>query len=68
MSRMICPDCRIEVPSVAWACPNCGKPGEQEPGKNTGREISTKGMVLLLLLFVVFPVVLFLIHIFVPGM
>ncbi len=34
----------------------------------TGKDISAKGMICLLLLFVAFPVVLFLIHIFVPGM
>ena len=68
MERMICPECAIEIPKVAWACPRCGKPGEQEAGKHTGKEISAKGMVLLLLFFVVFPVVLILLHIFVPGL
>ncbi len=68
MARMICPDCKTEVPAVAWACPKCGKPGEHEPGAQTGNEISPKGMILLLLLFLIFPIALFLIHIFVPGM
>lgn len=68
VARMICPDCEVEVPASAWACPLCGKPGEEEAGAHTGNEISPRGMILLLLFFVVFPVVLILIHIFVPGM
>ena len=68
MGRMMCPDCEIEVPRAAWACPRCGKPGEELAGNPTDKEISSKGMLLILLLFVAFPVVLFLIHIFVPGM
>ncbi len=64
MGRMMCPDCKVEVPSASWACPRCGKPGEEEGGK----QLSATGMLLLLLLFVAFPVILFLIHIFVPGM
>ena len=68
MERMICPECRIEIPKAAWSCPDCGKPGEQDAATQTGKEISGRGMMLLLLLFVAFPVVLFLVHIFVPGM
>jgi predicted amidophosphoribosyltransferase len=64
---MICPECRIQIPRADWACPRCGKPGEEDAAR-AGREISTKGMLLLLLLFVAFPVLLFLIHILVPGM
>ena len=40
----------------------------RDQGVPTAKEISPKGMILLLLMFVVFPIVLFLIHIFVPGM
>lgn len=68
MAAMRCPDCGIEVPATAWACPECGKPGEEVPGPHTGNEISSSGMLLILLLFVAFPVVLFLLHLFVPGM
>lgn len=68
MARLICPECRIEVRRADWACNRCGKPGEEDPDTQTGTDISTTGMLLLLLLFVAFPVVLFLIHIFVPGM
>lgn len=64
MARLMCPDCKIEVPGADWACPRCEKPGEPE----TETPVSSRGMLLLLLLFVAFPVVLFLIHIFVPGM
>jgi hypothetical protein len=67
MERMICLECGIEIPKAAWSCPHCGKPGETR-GVPTAKEISPKGMILLLLMFVVFPIVLFLIHIFVPGM
>jgi hypothetical protein len=56
------------MPNDAWSCPHCGNPGEPTTGRQTGEGISAKGMVLLLLLFVVFPVLLFLIHIFVPNM
>jgi len=68
MARMICPECRVEVPRSAWACPECGKPGEVVEGKDAGNDLSSKGMLLLLLLFVAFPVLLFLLHIFVPGL
>jgi predicted amidophosphoribosyltransferase len=65
---MRCSECGSEVPNNAWSCPHCGKPAEERAGAQAGKEISTKGMVLLLLLFVAFPVLLFLIHIFVPNM
>jgi predicted amidophosphoribosyltransferase len=67
MARMICRECGVEVPRADWACPRCGKPGEEDPGQ-AGKDISPKGMLLLILLFVAFPVLLFLIHILVPGM
>lgn len=60
----MCPDCKIEVPRADWACPRCGKPGEAE----SETPVPARGMLLLLLLFVAFPVVLFLLHIFVPGL
>ena len=68
MVRMTCSECGREVPKDAWSCPHCGNPGEVTPGTQIRNEISTKGMMLLLLLFVLVPVLLFLVHIFVPGM
>ena len=68
MVRMTCSECGREMPNDAWSCPHCGNPGEPATGTQTEEGISTKGMVILLLLFMVFPVLLFLIHIFVPNM
>jgi hypothetical protein len=56
------------MPREAWSCPYCGNPGEPSPGRQLGNDISTSGMLVLLLLFIGFPVLLFLIHIFVPNM
>jgi hypothetical protein len=63
---MTCSECGSEIPNNAWNCPHCGIPAEARAP--TGKEISTKGMLLLLLLFLFFPILLFLIHIFVPNM
>ena len=68
MVQKTCSECGREIPNNAWSCPHCGNPGEATAGVQTGKEISTKGMILLLLLFVFFPILLFLIHIFVPDM
>ncbi len=68
MVRKTCSECGSEIPNNAWSCPRCGDPAEETPSAQTGKEISTKGMLLLLLLFVFFPILLFLIHIFVPNM
>ncbi len=64
---MRCSECAATIPNREWACPNCGSPAVAGTAQ-TGKAISAKGMTLLLLLVVVFPVLLFLIHIFVPGM
>ena len=68
MAWMTCSQCESEIPNRAWSCPHCGNPAEETPSAQAGQEISTKGMLLMLLLFVFFPVLLFLIHIFVPNM
>jgi len=68
MTRVICPKCRIDLERGDWSCPRCGTPAEEESRTPGEQEISTKGMLLMLLLFVTFPVLLFLIHILVPGM
>ena len=65
LGRMTCSECESEISNGAWSCPHCGNPVETA---HTGKEISSKGMTVLLLLFVFFPVLLFLIHIFVPNM
>ena len=56
-------ECESEIFDGAWSCPHCGSPVETA---QTGDEISSKGMTILV--FVLFPVLLFLIHIFVPNM
>ena len=66
--RKTCSECGREIPNDAWSCPHCGNPGEPTAGAKNEKGITPKGMLVLLLLFVVFPVLLFLIHIFVPGM
>ncbi len=67
MAAPTCPKCGHEMPDQVWGCPSCGfATGAQE--EQGGKEISKSGMSILLLLLVLFPVVLFLIHIFVPGM
>ncbi len=68
MARRMCSECGREIPKKDWSCPHCGNPGEATPGRQIGNEISAKGMMIMLVLFVVFPVLLFLLHIFVPNM
>ena len=68
MGQMTCSECGCEIPNRDWSCPACGNPAEESAGARGGIDISTKGMIALLLLFVFIPVLLFLIHIFVPNM
>lgn len=67
MVMTTCSKCGHEMPDQVWGCPHCGITTAAESGEGR-KEISTKGMMILLLLFVVVPVLLFLTHIFVPGM
>ncbi len=67
MALTSCSKCGAEIPSHDWTCPRCGEPA-LERGAAADREVSAKGMIAVLLLCVAFPVLLFLIHIFVPGM
>jgi uncharacterized membrane protein YvbJ len=66
MKATTCSKCGHEMPDQVWGCPHCGNSTEAG-GEEREKAISTKGMTVLLLLFVLFPVLLFLIHIFVPG-
>ncbi len=68
MAGTECSECGGEMPYKDWSCPHCGSPREPNEGAKTEKAISTRGMMLVLFLFVMFPIVLFLIHIFVPGM
>ncbi len=68
MVRKTCSECGREIPNDAWSCPHCGNPGEPPTGAQTEKGITPKGMMVMLLLFVLFPILLFLIHIFVPNM
>lgn len=64
----ICPECEREILDKDFTCPHCRSPVETLTAAEGKKEISTTGMLCLIALFVLFPVVLFLIHIFVPGM
>jgi predicted amidophosphoribosyltransferase len=64
---MRCSECAAGIPNREWICPNCGDPAVARTAE-TGEAISKRGMVVLLLFFVVLPVLLFLIQIFGPGM
>jgi len=68
MREKTCSECEREMPYQAWSCPHCGNPGEPTPGRQVGNDISAKGGLMMLTLFIFLPVLLFLIHLFVPGM
>lgn len=65
MALTVCPQCEREIRDKTWGCPHCG--GVRVHAK-TGKEISMKGMTVLIVVFVLFPVLLFLLHIFVPNL
>lgn len=67
MAPTSCSKCGAEIPNRDWTCPQCGEPA-LERGTAADREVPAKGMIAVLLLCIAFPVVLFLIHIFVSGM
>ena len=64
MVQTTCSKCGHELTDQAWGCPQCGG----ETGAGQGKEISSKGMMMVLLLFIVFPILVFIVHLFVPGM
>lgn len=68
MASMRCTECGLVVPDKEWSCSNCGHPVRAEVVEKTGLQISNKGMICMVCLFVFFPILLFLLHIFVPGM
>lgn len=55
------------MPDQVWGCPNCVSSSGGEDGRS-GKEISGRGMTTILVLFILFPVLLFLLHLFLPGM
>ncbi len=65
---MTCSECGYEIPDSDWSCSHCGNPVETDSGSQTGKEITTKGMMLLLALFVFFPILLFVLHIVFPDL
>lgn len=65
MEATTCSKCGHEMPDQVWGCPHCGNSTEAG-GVESEKAISMKGMTILP--FVVVPLVLFLSHIFVPGM
>ena len=70
MAATTCSKCGYEMPDQVWGCPRCGSStGEgSEESDESGEGIPAKGMMVLLSLVIFFPVLLFLIHILVPGM
>ncbi len=68
MAQMTCSECGQEIVDAAWNCPRCGVTSASAAAAENEKAISVKGMACLLLVFVLFPVLLFLIHIFVPNM
>jgi hypothetical protein len=68
MALTSCSKCGAEISVREWTCSKCGEPALESAGAPAEREVSPKGMIAILLLCVAFPVLLFLIHIFVPGM
>ncbi len=67
-ARTTCPDCGGEVPNDVWSCPACGEPVEATAAAETGKEISSRGMKVVVTLFILVPILLFLLHIFVPSL
>lgn len=63
--RVPCSECGSDIPNDAFVCPDCGSPAE-EPVR--GKDISVTGMIIVILMFIVFPTVVLLLHLFVPGM
>jgi len=68
MTRVICPNCKVDLDRGDWICPHCETPAEEVARRPGQQEISNRGMLVLLLLCVGLPVLLFLLHIFVPGL
>ncbi|MCP3986260.1 MAG: hypothetical protein GY723_17920 [bacterium] len=68
MAKIRCLECGSDIPRDAWSCPHCGEPAQAAAGGQTAGAISTRGMLCVLLLFILFPVLLFLLHIFVPEL
>lgn len=68
MRRRTCSECGHEMPDKTWSCPHCGNPGEPFEGEQLGKRLSKKAKVSALVLFVVFPLLLLLIRIFIYTM
>lgn len=68
MAAIVCSVCERIVPENDWSCAYCGHAARANAGEKPVQEFTNKGMICMLGLFVIFPVLLFLLHIFVPGM
>ena len=68
MARVTCSECGCQIPNDAWSCPQCENPTVGTEREQTKNEISSRGMTALLVLFILFPILLFLLHIFVPSL
>ena len=68
MRSKTCPKCQREMPEGDWSCPHCGNLGEPTPPMQQGNEISPKGSIVMLSLFVISPILIFLLHILFPNL
>lgn len=68
MRSKFCSECKREIPKSDWSCPHCGNPGEPTVDRRLGNEISPKGSMVMLLLFVIFPILLFALHLLFPDL
>ncbi len=68
MAQMRCSECGTEIPRSDWICPNCDNPEPVKSEPQPDQHITTGGITILLLLFVGVPVLLFILHIFVPEL
>lgn len=66
--RVPCSECGSDIPNDAFSCPDCGNPAEEPVGGRRGKDISVTGMIIVILMFIVFPTVVLLLHLLVPGM
>lgn len=63
-----CSKCGGEMRDNAFFCLHCGTPTEAALGVRPEEGIPYKAILCIYLLFILFPILLFAIHIFVPGM
>ncbi len=60
-----CSECERQLPDKTWSCPYCGNPGEPTDSEPIGKGLAPSGFFGLLVLFVLFPLLLLLIRVFI---